>query len=216
MAKLIKAELAANKKRMNMIKIAIVAAVSVIGLMLAAVSVINSSFLFATAYFIGGILGVMYTVIKINSTFPQSVVCDGEKLIIRRWENGFFPYVIDFRPRFFADFVPAKTITEEIKVSDIKDMAIGTKAFLSRAVKDFELDKRINDVSAVNRRLASVMKRSDILYIRLNDDRMYVMSVTDFDVDALYRIVDIVEHIAAGLEFKTNIRLLRRKREVID
>ena len=39
------------------------------------------------------------------------------------------------------------------------------------------------------------------------------MTVTDFDVDELHRLVDLVEHCTHGLEFKTNLRKLRKIRE---
>ena len=216
MAILVKAELAQRTKRLNGIKIALVAVVSVIGLMLAAVSVINGSYLFAAAYLIAGLLGVMYAVIKINSTFPPLITCDGQKLFVRMWDNGFFPYIIDFKPKFFADFMPAKTVTYEIPLSEIADLGIGTKGFLARTYKNYDLDTRLNSVSAESRRLESIMKRCDILYIRLADDRIFAVSVTDFDVDGLFALVDLIEHNASGLEFKTNMRLLRRRRETID
>ncbi len=216
MANLVKAELAEKVKRGNIIKIALVATVSVIGLMLAAVSVINGSFIFAIAYFVAGILGVLYTIIKINATFPPSLQCDGEKLTISTWDNGFFPYKIDFKPAFFADFVPAKTVTNEIMVSQICDIAIGTRGYLSKTLKSYELDKRLREISSLSRRLDTVLKRCDIFYLRLKDDRIYTMSVSGFDIESLHALVDMIEHKTAGIEFKTNLRLLRRKRETID
>ena len=216
MAVFVKAELARKTKRLNAIKIALVAAISVIGLMLAAISVINGSYLFSTAYLIAGMLGVMYAVIKINSTFPPLITCDGQKLLVRMWDNGFFPYIIDFKPKFFADFMPAKTVTREIPLCEIADLAIGTRGFLSRTYKDYDLDEKLNRISQDSRRLESVMKRCDILYIRLNDGSVFAVSVTDFDVDELFALVDLIEHNAVGVEFKTNLRLLRRRRETID
>lgn len=216
MAIRVKAELAQKTKRLNGIKIALVAVVSVIGLMLAAISVMNGSYLFAAAYLIAGMLGVMYAVIKINSTFPPLVTSDGDKLYIRMWDNGFFPYIIDFRPKFFADFMPAKTVTTEIPLSEIADLAIGTMGFLLRTYNNYDLDRKLNQIAAESRRLEAIMKRCDILYIRLKDDRVFAVSVTGFDVDELFYLVDMIEHNASGLEFKTNMRLLRRKRETIN
>lgn len=216
MANLVKAEIAAATKKVNTVKIALVAAVSVVGLMLAAVSVFDGSFLFATAYFIAGVLGGLYAVIKINSTFPPMITCDGEKLVIRMWDNGFFPYNISFRPGFFADFIPARTEITVIPVSEITDMAIGTRGFIAKMFDGNELEEKIAEISAVSNRLETVIKRCDILYIRLENGSVYTVSVTDFDIDGLYNIVDMIEHRTAGLEFKTNLRLLRRKRETID
>ena len=56
----------------------------------------------------------------------------------------------------------------------------------------------------------------DILYARLANGEIYMMSVTDFDVDGLNDTVNAVMHGAHVSEFKTNMRLLRKKREIFE
>lgn len=216
MANLVKAELSARVKRNNMIKLTLVATIAVIGILMAVVSVINGKYLFAVAYLLAAVLGVLYTIIKINATLPPYAACDGEKLYMNTWNNCFFPYNLDFKPKFFADFVPARIVTFELPLDEIDDMAIGTKGYLSRTLKNEKLDSRFAAIAAKNRRLATELKRLDILYVRLKSGRIYMMSVSDFDVESLYHLVDMIEHRTQGLEFKTNVRLLRRKRETIE
>ena len=216
MANSVKAELSATVKRINLIKIAVVATISVVGLILAAVSIFRGAFLFALAYLVAGVLGVLYTIIEINSTLPPSIECDGERLILNTWENGFFPYKIDFTPRFFADFVPAKSVSSTLPLDDITELAIGTKGFLTRTLKSREIEERLTEICLLSRRIEGYMKRCDILCVRLKDDSIHMMSVKDFDMDAMYKIIDMTEHRIQGLEFKTNVRKLRRKRETIE
>ncbi len=216
MANSVKAGLSERIKRISYIKIAVVATVSVVGIGLAIFSIFKMSFLFAAAYLIAGLMGVFYTIIEINSTLVPSVECDGEKLFLSTWDNNIFPYRIDFNPRFFADFVPAKSVCYNISLDDIADMAIGTKGFLCRTLKSQELLKRFDKFADLSKRVAAYLKRCDILCVRLKDDSIYMMSVNDFNMDSLYKIVDMTEHCIQGLEFKTSIRQLRKKRETID
>ena len=213
MVSFVKAGLSARVRRRNLIKLAFVATVAVIGIFMAVVSVINASYLFALLYMAAAVLGVLYSIIKINSTLPPYAACDGQILYMNTWDNCFFPFNINFRPKFFADFVPARIVTYEIPVAEIIDMAIGTKGFLSRTVRDERLDRKIADVAGKSRRLADLIKRCDILYVKLKNGAVCAMTVTDFDVDELHRLVDLVEHCTHGLEFKTNLRILRKIRE---
>ncbi len=215
MATLVKAELCERVKRISYIKIAIVATISVVGIGLAIYSILKLSLLFALAYLVAGVMGVLYTIIEINSTLVPSVECDGENLLMNIWDNDVFPHRIDFKPRFFADFVPAKSVTYKVPLVDIIDLAIGTKGFLSRTMKSHELDERFLKLSGLSKRAAAFMKRCDILCVRTKDEKLYMMSVKDFDMEALYKIVDMTEHQIQGLEFKTSVRQLRKKREKI-
>lgn len=215
MERIVKAGLGAKVRRNNMIKLTIVATIAIVGIFMAVVSVIGGSYLLAIVYLAAAVLGVLYSIIKINTTLPPGISCDGEKLYMNTWDNNFFPFNINSKPIFFADFIPARTLTYEIELNAIEDMAIGTKGYLSRTLQDAEFDRRVAEVTRKNSRIASLVKRCDILYVRIKGGEIYLMTVNDFDVDELYRIVDMVEHLTHGLEFKTNLRKLRRKREKI-
>lgn len=215
MEHLVRAGLGQRERRNNMIKLTLVATVAVVGILMAVISVINGAYVFAALYLLAAVLGVLYSIIKINAVLPPYAASDGERLYLSTWDNNFFPFNIDFRPAFLADFIPAKTLSYEIPVSEITGMAIGTKGYLLRALHDEKFAERMADISRRNRHIDGLMKRCDILYVRVRSGDIYMMSVSDFDINGLYRLVDVVEHSVRGLEFKTNLRKLRKKRETI-
>lgn len=215
MEHLVRAGLGQRERRNNIIKLTLVATVAVVGILMAVISVINGAYVFAALYLLAAVLGVLYSIIKINAVIPPYAASDGERLYLNTWDNNFFPFNIDFRPAFFADFIPAKTLSYEIPISEITDMAIGTKGYLLRVLHDEKFAERMVDISRRNRRIDGLIKRCDILYVKVRSGEIYMMSVSDFDINGLYRLVDVVEHSARGLEFKTNLRKLRKKRETI-
>lgn len=215
MEHLVRVGLGQRERRNNMIKLTVVATVAVVGILMAVISVIKGAYLFALLYLLAAVLGVMYAIIKINAVLPPFAASDGKRLYLNTWDNNFFPFNIDFRPAFFADFVPAKTLSYEIPLSEITDMAVGTKGYLLRVLNDEKFAERMADISRRNRRIDGLMKRCDILYVKVRSGEIYMMSVSDFDINGLYRLVDTVEHSTRGLSFKTNLRKLRKKRETI-
>lgn len=213
MSSIAKAGLSAKFKRRNIIKLTIVATIAVVGIVMSVLSVINAQYLFAILYFIAALLGTLYAIIKINTVIPPYIECNHKSIILSTWDNGLFPFNIRFKPKFFSDFIPAKAKSYEIPLSEVDSILIGSKGFLLRNVSDGVLDGMFKEMFAGNRRLAELAKRCDILYLKLKGGRIYIMSVNDFNYDELYSVVDKVEHLVQGLEFKTNIRKLRKKRD---
>lgn len=208
--------LAKKVRRNNIIKLSFIATVSVAGIFMATKCVIEGALVFALIYLLAAVLGVMYSVMQINATLPVSVEFDERRLYLNTWDNGFFPFRTEFRPAFLADFVPAKTVVYEIPIENICEMAIGTKSYLSRIMQNEMIDIRLGEISRKSRHINDMLKRIDILYVRLTDGEIYMMSVTDFDVDGLSEAVSAVSHGARVLDFKTNMRLLRKKRESLE
>ena len=119
-----------NKIRRNsIIKLALIATVSVVGVLMAVVCMIDRTPVFALLYLIAAVLGVMYSVMQINATLPPSVEFDEHTLYLNTWDNCFFPFRVGFRPAFLADFVPAKTVTFELPIADICELAIRKAIF---------------------------------------------------------------------------------------
>ena len=203
-------------RRNSIIKLALIATVSVVGVLMAVVCLIDRTPVFALLYLIAAVLGVMYSVMQINATLPPSVEFDEHTLYLNTWDNCFFPFRVGFRPAFLADFVPAKTVTFELPIADICELAIGTKSYLSRMMQNEAIDIRLGEISRKSRHINEMLKRVDILYARLTNGEIYMMSVTDFDVDGLNDMVNAVMHGAHVSEFKTNMRLLRKKREIFE
>ncbi len=213
MTDFIKAELVRKNKLGRIIRIAIVATASLVGLILALISLFKGDFLYTVAYLAASVLGVLYAVISINATFVQSVILDGDKLSLNTWNNGFFPFDIHYKPRFFADFVPAKSVTYEISITDIKEVCIGSKGFLLKAADKDAVTEKFDKILACDKGFDKLLRRYDILYVKTSDERVYMMEVNNFDADSLYAIMDNLERNVQGLEFKTNVRLLRRKKD---
>lgn len=213
MTEFIKAELAKKKKQSRIIRIAVVSTVSLVGLVLAVASLFKGDFLYAFAYLIAGALGVLYAAISINATFVQSVTLDGDKLVLNTWNNGFFPFDVYYKPRFFADFVPAKSVSYEIASNDIKELLIGSKGFLLKMADEGAINEKLGIIIACDKGLDKHLKRFDILYVKTVDGGVYMMEVNDLDSDCLYEIMDNIEKNVQGLEFKTNVRSLRKRKD---
>ncbi len=215
MEEVLRAELSEKTKKINTVKISIVLSVSVLGLILAVLNLFLASFLFAVVYFVAGFLGLIYSVIIINETLVPRITVLENSLVLRTWDNGFLPYNIDFKPQFFGDFVPAKSVVYEIPLSDISGISIGSKGFLVKTVKDIELNNIFSDLLARCKRADGMIKRLNILVVKLRDGKVYAMNVDKFNFDALYEVVDYIEHRTQELLFNTNVRVLRRKRETL-
>ncbi len=215
MAKAIKAELSEKVKKISLVKIAVVGTISIVGLIFSLCNLFGRGWIFALFYFVAGMMGVLYTVIEINLTRVPSVECDGETLWLNTWDNGIFPYRVDFKPRFFADFIPAKSESITLPLDEISDIAVGTMGFLRKTLKSQELDSEFSKFSHFSKRVGLYVKRCDIFCVRLKDGGIYMMSVKNFDMDGLYNIIDMIERSVQGVEFSTNIRKLRKKRETI-
>ncbi len=215
MANSVRAELSERVKKKSFTKVAAIGTIALLGLVLGAHSLIQAKIVVSIIYFIAVLLGILYIVIEINYTKIPSIECDDESLVLTTWDNGVFAYRTDFKLQFFGDFIPAKSVSHDIALDDISDLAIGTQGFLTKALKSRELDMNFKKLSK-SKHMVNYLKRCDILCVRLKDDTIYIMSVKKFDTDKLYEIVDKIEHCVSGLEFKTNIRQLRKKRETIE
>ncbi len=208
-----KAGVSAKVKKNGIIKLTIIATVAVIGIIFSVYSAFNMQYLFALLYFIAACLGVIYSIMKINTVLPPSIECDGKILSLTTWDNCIFPYDVNFKPSVFADFVPAKTKSFELTVSEISSVVIGSKGFIVRTSADSDIEHRFFEILGNNKKFHNIAKRSDIFYVKLKDGSVYFMSVDGFDANELYDIIDTIAHYVHGLEFKTNIRILRKKWE---
>ena len=213
MTNFVKAELDRKTKTGKLIRIAVVSTISLVGIILAVTNLIGGAVVYALAYLAAGTLGVLYAIISINATFVQNIIMDGDKLFLNTWENGFFPFDINYKPRFLADFVPAKSVSYEINLADVSEIAVGSKGFLLKMTDSDAVSEKMNQILATDAGLDKFLKRYDIFYVKLTDGRTYMMEVNNFDTDSLYAIADYAERTVQGLEFKTNVRLLRRRKD---
>lgn len=197
--------------REYMVKISAVGTISLAGLILGIYSLIIGNYLFVVWYFIAFVLGFSYTVMRINTVFPTFAATDGEKLFMSVWINGILPYKLPENPGFLSDFIPERVKTDEILISDIDSMFIGSKKFLLRNLTEEEYPRILKQLDG-DRHYESVLKRMDFMYVRTADGENCFMSVTGFDVKKLSELIEIVEKNCMGVKIHTNLPKLVRIR----
>ena len=204
-----------KKTRHNaIVKISIVGTVTLVGIALALYSLFSGKYLFSLWYFIAFILGLSYVVIRINAVFPSYVTIEDDKLIMSVWENGVLPYRVSEKTSFFSDFMPEKVKRDEIALSEIAKVYLGSKRFLERNLKDDEYPEDFKKLME-NKHLESAIKKLDFLFITAKDGETCFMSVTNFDTGGLCTIVEEIEKNSAGVQVFVGIPKIRRKRETI-
>ena len=208
-----RAGISSKVKSRAVIKLTIIATIAVIGVVFSAFSIFNAQYLFAVLYFFAATLGCMYFIIKLNTILPLQIECDGENLYLTTWDNCLFSHNINFKPVFFADFVPAKIKCIQIPLKEISSVVIGSRGFINRTLREALLTDSCFDNLPENKRLDDMSKRMDIFYAILKDGSTYYMSINDFDINEIYDVADTVCRYVPGFELKTNIRKLRKKWE---
>ena len=201
-----------KKRQTATVKISIVGTVTLLGIALALYSLFEGKYLFSVWYFVAFILGLSYVVIRINAIFPTYVLIDGDKLVMSVWENGVLPYRISEKSSFFSDFMPAGVKKDEIALSEIAKVYLGSKRFLEHNLEEYpEALKKIME----NKHLEGAVKRMDFLVIIARDGESCFMSVTDFEAEGLAGLVDEIEKNSAGVQVYVGIPKLRRKRDAL-
>ena len=201
--------------REYMIKISAVATISLAGFILGIYSLTVGNYLFAIWYFVAFVLGFSYTVMRINTVFPTYAATDGEKLFMSVWLNGVLPYKLPENPGFLSDFIPERVKTDEIAISDIDSLFIGSRKFLLRNLTEEEYPsilKRLDE----DKHYENVLKRMDYMYVRTADGENCFMSITDFDVQKLSELIEIIEKNCMGVKVHTNLPKLVRIRSKLN
>ncbi len=210
-----KVSLSKKVRREYMIKISVVGSISLIGLILAGISIAWQSYLFSFWYIVAAIMGLSYVMIRLNAIFPTYLATDGEKVVLSVWKNGLFPYKTPEKPNIFSDFIPDSVIKYEISLCDIDSIIVGSKRFLLRNIGDamcpeaimrFEKDKRIE----------GQIKRMDFVFVITKDGENCFMPVTNFEIHALSDFLGVVERNCQGVKILTNIPKLVRMRNAIN
>lgn len=201
--------------REYMIKISAVGTICLAGLILGIYSTAIKNYLFAVWYFVAFVLGLSYVIMRVNTVFPTYVATDGEKVYLSVWKNGVVPYTVPEKPGFLSDFIPERVKTDEILISDIDSLIIGSRKFLQRNLPEEEYPailKRLDE----DKHYDSMLKRMDFLYVRTADGENCFMSVTGFDIKELSALVEIIEKNCMGVTVKTNLPKLVRLRSKLN
>ena len=209
-----KACLNKNARKNYIIKISFVGTISIAGLALCIYSIFTGNYFFALWYFIAFILGLSYSVIRINTAFPAYAACDGDKLILSTWDNCVLPYSLPEKPSFISDFIPSRVKTDEIAVSEISAIYIGSWKFLKRNLDEENYPKILLRLDE-DKHFSNVLRRADFLYVLAKNGENCFMSITDFDIDELADLVSVIEKNCMGVQIHVNIPKLVRIREKI-
>ena len=206
-----KSALLQSKKKRKIVKITVVAVICAAGILLAAYSILVKSYLYAALYIIAVILGLAYVVIKVNSDIPCYLAATRDTVCMQCWDNGAFPYRINFKPAFIADFIPARVQRQEIPIADIKSVMVGSRNFLARNLEGTSFPKRMDEIAKSRRTEKGAVRKMDFICILDKRDRVYFMPVTDMEPDALARVVNLIHRKNADAEIKCNLREIRNR-----
>ncbi len=214
MEHLAKAGLNSKTRREYMIKISLVASVSLLGIILSVCSIFLGNYLFAAWYFAAFVLGLSYVIIRINTVFPTYLAADSEKVILSVWQNGILPYTLPEKPTLLSDFIPEKVKTDEISISDIDMVLLGSRKYLIRNLNDDEYPEILKRLDK-NKHFDGTLKRMDFIYIRAKNGENCFMSITGFDISELSEVIAVIEKYCQGVRIMTNLPKLARLRNSI-
>lgn len=197
-----------------MIKISLVGSFSLAGLVLAIYSCVVGNYIYAAWYLAAFVLGMSYTIIRINAVFPTYLATDGERIVMSVWKNGVMPYTLPEKSTLISDFVPERVKTIEIEMNDVDTVIIGSRKYLRRNLDDEEYPEILKRLEA-DRHFDGALKRMDFVYIRTKNGENSFMSVTGFDVAELSEFIKHVEALCNGVKIMTNIPKLVKMRNKI-
>lgn len=206
-----RATLSPKKKKRNIIKITIVSAVCLVGVLFAGYSVHTGDYLYGILYLLAVISGLMYVIIKINAVMPSYIAVSRESVYIQCWDNGIFPYRTNFKPAFFADFIPAKVIKNEIPIKDIKSIFVGNKTFLMRNLEGTSFLEDITKVISHRKSDGLAARKMDFICVVDKADRVSYMSLNDIDFDVLGRVINFIYRKNPQTIIKCNLKDLRNR-----
>lgn len=204
-----KAAMSQHKKKMKIIGISMMGAVCAAAVALAIMSI--PDYKYTVLYLVAAILAVVYVIIQINSVMPLYVAADAKNVYIQCWRNGAFPYNINFKPSFFADFVPDKVVKQEIPIEKITRIYVGSKKYLARNLEDTDFEQRTSVIEKTRRTEKNAVKRMDFICISDTDGKIYFMPVNDIDYAALAELVNYLFRKKSDIEIKCNLRELRTR-----
>lgn len=199
-------------RRTNAVIIVICALLTVFSLVMAVVSIAQQKLLFMAAWLIAMILLGTYIIIRINTIFVTSISTDMTNLYMKNWSNDFLPYDYGYKIKILSEFVPAKTKTLEIPISEIRTVIIGTKNYIKRNLTaDSVFKKNIraleNSKDFYRKRTISSM---DIFYVETYDGDCCYMPVVQFGIKEIIKILQAMRYTNPGIVIKSASRAYKK------
>ena len=165
---------------------------------------------YVISYLIGIVLGVSYILVCLNELYSTWIYTDGTNLLMKCWDNCFFPHQTLARPKFFAELLPARNIRLRVPISEIAKVIVGTKTFIKRNTESEAFLEAValyeNTSYNSNQRM---LEKMDILYVETEDGDCAYMSVNDFDAKSVMRIMHTLEKVNPGIDVKLSGRKYR-------
>ena len=169
---------------------------------------------YGSLYAVGAVLAGMVTVIRINTVFPPFIAADSENVYMQTWSNRVSACCVNSPVPLIREFLPAKIVRDAIPIAEISRVLIGTKNYLKRQCADDE--PFLSQIERLERSRAFRSTNSfaaiELLYIAQQDGQSFFMSVQDFDIENLVRVLNQMERVGGEIEISCNDMNIRRAR----
>ena len=172
---------------------------AIVSFVLIIYNIINLKFGFSLGYLLGFILILILVLFKMNVTFSSKIAADRKNLFLTTWENRLLPYKVSCTVPFIREFISDKISTEKIKISEIKDIYIGTKSYISRLTSDDSFTDTLN--SLIPKDDIKKISKSDLLCIYDINSSYHIMNVENFDIRALCKVITNILRVNEKAEF---------------
>ena len=190
----VKAAVSQKKRLRGSFSMWVVSALCVIALALIVYNIIMGNYWYVACYAIGIILALSYILVCLNELYSTWIATDGTDLVLRCWDNCFFPYQTLLSFKLLGELLPAKNVRLRVPISEIGKIIIGTKTFIKRNTSDERFLEAValyeNTKYNSNQRL---LEKADILYISTTDNDSVFMSINNFDAKAVIKLLRVIE-----------------------
>lgn len=163
---------------------------------------------FGILFLIAALILLVLALIKGNSVYGTNLKIKNDTLYLKRWENGFLPYIPD-GTSFFSDLKPAKTTIVSVPIDSVSHVFIGTKDFIKRNITDS--GKKFLKAIYPYERSSKKSKRDaisgvDMFYIETTDNNCAFMSIRDYNVKNVVEIIKRIYDTNPQVEVKVSNR----------
>lgn len=206
----IKATVSREKRTYGSVLMWIIAVLCVAALALIVYNIIFQNYWYAISYFVGVILGASYILVCLNELYSTWIATDGDFLVMRCWDNCFFPYQTLYKFSLLGELLPAKNVRLRIPVGEISSIVIGTKLFIKRNTEDEAfLDALALYEKTKFNSTQRILEKIDIIYISTVDNESVFMSINHFDSKAIGKILTVLKRQNPSIDIKANGKAYR-------
>lgn len=203
----IKASTARDYRAKSIFICAIMTVFAIVAFVLAIYNFFHLKFGFFIGYIIGFSVLLVMISFKMNVTFSTKITADRSFVYLTAWENRLLPYKASLKTPFIREFISDKIVTDKIRISDIKDVYIGTKSYISRISPDSSFSDSLKGL--LPQEDLNKISKSDLLCIYDKNSEYHLMNVESFDVRSLCKIVSNILRVNEKAEFHSGSKKYR-------